>query len=165
MKDMKDINNKNWLLQRKKTLVFNNRKCLIAIGCSTNQLGHLAVLLESNISKACNGQLKTLRGFYFRYVDSSYNVSLEDIGTLKLQDYDKATHFQSKDFSKCRTTPPKTSRLYDNIFSAHVTNLTLHFVQKVNEATTEQKEAVLSEFLRAVEQTANSYIKTCNKRL
>lgn len=82
------------------TLVFSNKGLLIALCYSANQLQHIMQLAQGNISKVCNGQTETLRGFYFRYASPLYNVSLDDIGTLKLEDYDKATHFQSKGFFK-----------------------------------------------------------------
>lgn len=84
----------------KVTLVFSNKGLLIALCYSANQLGHLTKCDIGNISKVCNGQTETLRGFYFRYSSPLYNVSLKDIGTLKLEDYDKATNFQSKVFFK-----------------------------------------------------------------
>lgn len=84
----------------KVTLVFSNKGLLIALCYSANQLQNMMQLAQDNISKVCNGQTETLRGFYFRYSSPLYNVSLEDIGTLKLEEYDKATHFQSKGFFK-----------------------------------------------------------------
>lgn len=85
----------------KVTLVFSNKGLLIALCYSANQLARLTCCFNAaNISKVCNGQTETLRGFYFRYASPLYSVSLEDIGTLKLEEYDKATHFQSKGFFK-----------------------------------------------------------------
>ena len=86
--------------ESKATLVFNNKGLLIALCCSANQLQNIMQLAQGNISKVCNGQTETLRGFYFRYESPLYHVSLEDIGTLKLEEYDKATNFQSKGFFK-----------------------------------------------------------------
>lgn len=84
----------------KTILIFNHRGLLIALCCSANQLANFGHCHAGNISKVCKGQLETLGGYYFRYANPLYHVTLEDIGTLKLEEYDKATNFQSKGFFK-----------------------------------------------------------------
>lgn len=88
---------KNWS-EAKKVLIFSPKGVLIALCASVNKAANFGHCHPGNMSKVCLGQLETLGGYYLRYTSPLYNLSLEDIGTLKLEDYDKATNFQHKDF-------------------------------------------------------------------
>ena len=70
-------------------LVFNKKKILISIVSSVNEAAKMLTLHPGNISKVCNGQLMSLGTYYFRYIDDEIEMGLADIGTLKLEEYDK----------------------------------------------------------------------------
>ena len=70
-------------------LIFNRRKLLSLIASSVNEAAKFSGLRPGNISKACTGALISNGMYYFRYIDNSVEVDLSDIGSLKLEEYDK----------------------------------------------------------------------------
>lgn len=73
----------------KQVLIFNRHKKLSGISASKYEAAKITGLSPSNISQACTGTLIATGGFYFRYIDNSIIIELSDIGTLRLEDYDK----------------------------------------------------------------------------
>lgn len=70
-------------------LIFSKNKILISIVSSVNEAAKMLTLHPGNISKVCNGQLMSLGTYYFRYIDDEIEMSLTDIGTLQLKEYDQ----------------------------------------------------------------------------
>ena len=53
------------------------------MAASVNEAAKISGLKPGNISKACVGM------YYFRYIGSDVEIELSDIGSLKLEEYDK----------------------------------------------------------------------------
>lgn len=70
-------------------MVFNKKRILTSIASSVNEVAKMLTLHPGNISKVCNGQLISLGNFYFRYIDDKVELELTDIGSLRLEEYDK----------------------------------------------------------------------------
>ena len=73
----------------KAVLIFNCRKTLVLVASSVNEAAKISGLKPGNISKACVGTLISNGMYYFRYIDSDIEIELSDIGSLKLDEYDK----------------------------------------------------------------------------
>lgn len=74
----------------KQILIFNNRKILVLIASSVTEAAKFSGLHRGNISLACRGKSNRISdgNYYFRYIDDNVEVDLNDIGTLKLSEYD-----------------------------------------------------------------------------
>lgn len=70
-------------------LIFNRKKILTLIASSVNEAAKISNLQPGNISKVCTGGLMSIGMYYFRYIDQEIEIDLSDIGTLKLEEYDK----------------------------------------------------------------------------
>lgn len=70
-------------------LIFNRRKVLTMIAASLTEAAKYGHLQPGNISKVCTGSLMSLNMYYFRYIDKDIEVDLSDIGSLRLEEYDK----------------------------------------------------------------------------
>ena len=73
----------------KSILIFNNRKILVALTASLNETARITNLKPSNISNACSGKIMSCGRYYFRFIDDGVEIALSDVGTLKLEEYDK----------------------------------------------------------------------------
>lgn len=73
----------------KSVLIFNRRKLLVFVASSVTETAKISGLKPGNISKVCNGHLMSNGMYYFRYIDDNIEIELSDIGTLKLEEYDK----------------------------------------------------------------------------
>lgn len=73
----------------KAVLIFNRRKTLALMAASVNEAAKISGLKPGNISKACVGTLISNGMYYFRYIGSDVEIELSDIGSLKLEEYDK----------------------------------------------------------------------------
>lgn len=73
----------------KSILIFNNRKILVALTASLNETARMTNLKPSNISNACSGKIMSCGKYYFRFIDDKVEIALSDVGTLKLEEYDK----------------------------------------------------------------------------
>lgn len=80
-------------------LVFNRRKLLTMVVASVNEAAKFSGLRPGNISKACTGALISNGMYYFRYIDSSVEIDLSDIGFLKLEEYDELCGVQRTVYS------------------------------------------------------------------
>lgn len=82
----------------KRVLVFNPLKKLIAIVQSCNALALTLGIAPVNVHDACVGKNISCHNLYLRYLDESKIEidMLEDLGTLRLEDYDKFMGFQRK---------------------------------------------------------------------
>ena len=70
-------------------LVFDKGKILISLAPSLNIAAKMLALRPGNISKVCSGQLISLGGYYFRYIDDNVELEIADFGILPLEEYDK----------------------------------------------------------------------------
>lgn len=70
-------------------MVFNPSKKLIAIFCSANATAKTFCMNVQPIHYACTGECVSSNGMYFRYLDPEIEVTLDDLGTLKLEEYDE----------------------------------------------------------------------------
>ena len=83
------------MMQKKKwgaakpVLIFNRRKILALIAYSVTESAKISGLKPGNISNVCNGHLMSNGMYYFRYIHENVEIDLSDIGTLKLEEYDK----------------------------------------------------------------------------
>lgn len=59
------------------------------MAASVNEAAKISGLKPGNISKACVGTLISNGMYYFRYIGSDVEIELSDIGSLKLEEYDK----------------------------------------------------------------------------
>ena len=75
-------------LRRKRVLVFNPNKTLIAIFSSNFQTARAFGINTQSVHYACNGRIISSYGLYFRYEDKNVEIDGNDLGTLNLQDYD-----------------------------------------------------------------------------
>lgn len=75
-------------VEAKQVLVFNYSGTLIAIFASVGLAGTLTGILPQAISNACIGSSLSSNGMYFRHLDPIVTVESDDIGSLKLKDYD-----------------------------------------------------------------------------
>lgn len=69
-------------------LVFNGQRKLIAIARSSVAIQALTGHTAAAIRKACSGEHVSSKGFYFRYIHEDVIVTLDDLNTLDLQEYD-----------------------------------------------------------------------------
>lgn len=78
----------SWMLDPKRVLVFNGNRTLIAIVRSVRAAAEFSKGNMQAIANACSGQSISSNGFYFRHFDPNVLVEMEDIDTLKLNEYD-----------------------------------------------------------------------------
>lgn len=86
----------------KPVLIFNRRKILALIASSVTESAKISGLKPGNISKVCNGHLMSNGMYYFRYIDSNIELELSDIGTLKLEEYDKMCGVQRQVYATAK---------------------------------------------------------------
>jgi hypothetical protein len=93
---MNNALNKN----RKRVLVFNPLKRLIAIFQSVNAAASAFGVAAVTVHNACVGQKISCHGLYFRhFYEDKLEIDLqEDLGTLRLEDYDKLMGLERKYF-------------------------------------------------------------------
>lgn len=78
-----------WMLDPKKVLVFNGNRTLIAIIRSVRAASLLTNSSLQSITNACSGIYISSNGYYYRNFDPNVIVEMEDIDTLKLEEYDQ----------------------------------------------------------------------------
>lgn len=80
---------KNPFHKAKPVLVFNGDYTLIAIFRSIRAASDYSGMNPQAISFACTGRAISSGCFYFRHLSNELPISINDIGKLKLQDYDE----------------------------------------------------------------------------
>ena len=80
----------------KRVLVFNPNKRLIAIFISGYAAARAFGLHSQSINFACTGKMISANNNYFRYEDENVEIDESDLGTLKLQEYDKLCGVERK---------------------------------------------------------------------
>lgn len=87
-----------------RVLVFNPLKRLVAIyqSCTATALAFGAKV--QSIHYACNGECISCHGYYFRKLDDDIEVTLDDLGTLTVEEYDKLCGVERKLYANKRMT-------------------------------------------------------------
>lgn len=101
--------NRNFIEAAKPVLIFNGACKLIAIARSARAANELMRGSEQGISFACSGRYISSNGFYFRHIPPDIDITLEDVGTLDLRDFDelcgvKREYYTTHELSKIKKT-------------------------------------------------------------
>lgn len=79
-------------------LVFNPLKRLVAIYQSTSAAAKAFETRATSIHYVCTGVCMSCKGYYFRHLQDNIEVSLDDLGTLKLEEYDELCGVERKTY-------------------------------------------------------------------
>ncbi len=79
-----------------KILVFNPLKKLVGIYHSTYATAKSFNTRLQSIKYACDGTCVSCQGHYFRVMDETIGVTLESLGVLTLQEYDRLCGVERK---------------------------------------------------------------------
>ena len=74
----------------KPILIFNPMRVLIAIVRSLHSAAEISGRNLQAISFCCTGKYISTGGYYFRHIKPDIKVDINDLDSLKLEDYDKA---------------------------------------------------------------------------
>lgn len=80
----------------KRVLVFNPNKKLIGIFISGFAAARAFGMHTQSLNFACTGRMISACNNYFRYEDENVVIDESDLGTLKLQEYDKLCGVERK---------------------------------------------------------------------
>ncbi len=69
-------------------LIFNDTRILIAVARSLHAAADITKGNLQAISFCCTGKYISSGGLYFRHLSPKYNLTIEDLDTLELEDYD-----------------------------------------------------------------------------
>lgn len=99
-----------------RVLCFSPMKRLISIHQSITMTAKQFHTSPTNIHFACTGKSVSSCDFYFRFLDDNIEVSQEDLGTLKLEEYDSLCgvtrkYYPTKIMSRSGT---KQTKIQDN---------------------------------------------------
>lgn len=83
------MNNKPIDKTPKRVLVFNPLKKLVAIFQSHTAAANAFDATTTQIMWACNGVKMSCRGYYFRVVDPEIEIEWDDLGVLRIEEYDE----------------------------------------------------------------------------
>lgn len=72
-----------------KVLIFNSQKRLVAISQSTTITARLFNVATHQIVNVCVGRGISCKRLYFRFLQDDIEVTVEDIGVLKIEEYDE----------------------------------------------------------------------------
>ena len=73
----------------RRVLVFNPVKKLVAVYQSVTSAARTFQTTPTNVHFACVGKSISCCNLYFRHLSDDVEITLDDLGTLKLEDYDK----------------------------------------------------------------------------
>lgn len=88
----------------KRVLVFNPRKNLVAIFHSGFAAARAFNVHTQSINYACNGKCMSCNNLYFRFTTDDVEVTEEDLGVLKLQEYDELCGKKHKYYATAKMT-------------------------------------------------------------
>lgn len=77
-------------------LVFSSLKRLVGIFQSVTSTAKAFGARSQSIHYACNGTCISCQGLYFRHLQDDIEVTLDDLGVLKLDEYDKLCGVERK---------------------------------------------------------------------
>ena len=86
----------------KRILVFNPLKRLIAIFQSSLAAAKAFDIRPTSIHYVCTGECISSHNLYFRHLQDDVEVTFEDLGTLRLEEYDKLCGVERKYYSTKR---------------------------------------------------------------
>lgn len=91
-----------------RVLCFSPMKRLISIHQSITMTAKQFHTSSANIHFACTGESISSCGFYFRFLSDNIEVTQEDLGTLRLEEYDdlcgvKRKYYPTKIMSRSKT--------------------------------------------------------------
>lgn len=89
---MKKVSNQSSI----KILVFNPLKRLVGIFQSTRAAAITLGATTQSIHYACTGVTISARNLYFRHLSDEIEVTLDDLGTLRLEEYDQLCGVERK---------------------------------------------------------------------
>ena len=75
--------------EAKRVLAFNSYKKLTAIYHSTFEAAKALNAHAQSIHYACNGVCIAVKKTYLRHLSDDIEITLEDLGTLRLEEYDE----------------------------------------------------------------------------
>ncbi len=82
--------------EARRVLVFNSAKRLVAICQSVNATAEMFSVTTQAIFYSCSGQSISCKNYYFRHLEDDIEVSLDDLGTLNVQEYDRLCGVERK---------------------------------------------------------------------
>ena len=80
----------------KRTLVFNPLKRLVGIFQSAMAAAKAFNIRPTSIHYASNGTCISTNNLYFRYLQDDIEITLEDLGVLRLEEYDRLCGVERK---------------------------------------------------------------------
>ena len=92
------------LKQPTQILVFNPLKRLVAVFNSLSGTASAFDVRPQSIHYACSGKCITCNNLYFRQNKGVVTVTFEDLGKLKLQDYDRLCGVERKYYKTAKIT-------------------------------------------------------------
>lgn len=85
-------------------LVFNLLKRLVAVFNSLSGTASAFGITPQSVHYVCSGKCITCNGLYFRQLKDGVTITFEDLGKLKLQDYDKLCGIERKYYKTSKIT-------------------------------------------------------------
>lgn len=85
-------------------LFFNPLKRLIAMFNSLSGTASAFGITPQSVHYVCSGKCITCNGLYFRQLKDGVTITFEDLGKLKLQDYDKLCGIERKYYKTGKIT-------------------------------------------------------------
>lgn len=79
-----------------RVLVFNSLKRLVAIFQSISATAKALDTHSQSIHYVCTGKCISCQGMYFRHLQDDIEVTLEDLGVLRLEEYDQLCGIERK---------------------------------------------------------------------
>lgn len=92
------------LQQPTQILVFNPLKRLVAVFHSLSSAASAFDVRPQSIHYVCSGKCITCNNLYFRQLKDGVAVTFEDLGKLKLQDYDRLCGVERKYYKTRKIT-------------------------------------------------------------
>ena len=86
----------------KAVLVFNGAQVLVGIMRSLNTVTEYSGGNLQSVSYACSGRYISTGGYYYRFINENVELSLEDIGTLQLKEYDRLCGYDDRRYRSVR---------------------------------------------------------------
>lgn len=96
----------------KTVLIFNGAQVLVGIMRSLNTATEYSGGNLQSLSYACSGRYISTGGYYYRFISEDVEITLEDIGTLRLKDYDRLCGDDSRNYRSVREMAHKRKAHY-----------------------------------------------------
>lgn len=86
----------------KPVLIFNTKQVLVAITNSLHTSADLTFGNVQSISFACTGRYVHSAGLYFRHLSDQILLEIDDIGSLRLPEYDRMCCDNDRKYYTCK---------------------------------------------------------------